>query len=129
MNKMIVFIAVIAALATIGIVYTASYQAPSAQPPVLEGTVIEITSAGFSPQNVTISAGDKVGFVNRDSAPHWPASAPHPAHTDYPGFDALKGLAQNEVFTFTFNQAGEWKYHDHLNCCTNPAFFGTVIVG
>jgi len=110
----------------------------SNQQPQPTGVVktVEITAAGFSPGTLTINAGDAVMFVNKDTMPHRPASAQHPTHNAYPEpggctgskFDACKGLAQDESWSFTFYQVGEWKYHDHLNCCTNPAFFGTIIV-
>jgi plastocyanin len=95
---------------------------------------VEITSSGFSPNSVTISAGDAVEFVNKDSAAHWPASAQHPTHSVYPEsggcigskFDACKGLKQGESFSFTFNEVGSWNYHDHLNA--RAPFFGKVIV-
>ncbi len=101
---------------------------------------IEITSAGFFPEIVTISVGDTVTFTNKDSAPHWPASDLHPTHTVYPGtgiskcfdettdkttlFDSCRGLAQGESWSFTFTQAGEWEYHDHRNANLK----GTIIV-
>ena len=93
---------------------------------------VQITANGFSPQTITIQQGESVTWTNQDSAAHWPASAMHPTHAVYPegggcigsAFDACKGLAQGESFTFTFNQQGEWKYHDHLN----PSTFGTVVV-
>ncbi|MBI2133719.1 hypothetical protein HYU11_03495 [Candidatus Woesearchaeota archaeon] len=98
--------------------------------------IVEVTSEGFNPSQVTINAGDTVAWVNKDNKAHWPASAQHPTHEGYPEmggcanskFDACKGLAEGESFAFQFNQQGEWKYHDHLNCCTNPKFFGTVVV-
>ncbi len=100
--------------------------------------IIEITSAGFSPQKQTINVGDTVNFINKDTNTHWPASAMHPTHMVYPGsdikkcgtseqariFDACRGLASGETFTFTFTEKGTWNYHDHLN----PRMFGTVIV-
>ncbi len=96
------------------------------------GNTVEITSSGFSPSTLTINAGDTVTFVNKDSRPHWPASAVHPTHTVYPEsggcigskFDACKGLAQDETFSFKFDQKGTWKYHDHLN----PGLTGTIVV-
>ncbi len=102
------------------------------QPISTTGNTVEITFSGFSPNTLTINAGDTVTFVNKDSRPHWPASAVHPTHTVYPEtggcigskFDACKGLAQGEIFSFTFNQKGSWKYHDHLN----PGLTGTIIV-
>ena len=93
---------------------------------------VEITSSGFSPSTLTVAQGTTVTFVNMDSAEHWPASASHPTHTVYPTeggcigstFDACEGLAQGESFEFTFDEVGEWKYHDHKN----PSNFGTIIV-
>ncbi len=105
----------------------------SAQPPS-GGKIVEITASGFNPVNLTISAGETVTFINRDSAPHWIASGPHPVHTLYPEpggcigskFDACKALAQGESFSFQFNQKGSWPYHDHLN--VKAPFFGRIIV-
>jgi len=97
---------------------------------------VEISAEGFSPATLEINKGDAVMFVNKDTMPHRPASAQHPTHKVYPEsggcvgskFDACKDLAQGESWPFIFYQVGEWKYHDHLNCCTNPAFFGTIVV-
>jgi plastocyanin len=104
------------------------------------GNTVEITANGFSPSEIKIKKGDTVTWMNKDASPHWPASAAHPTHTVYPGsdikkcgtsaqfgiFDACKGLATGESFSFKFDQIGTWKYHDHLK----PAapFFGSVVV-
>ena len=106
------------------------------QPAAESGNTVEITAAGFSPNTLTVKSGDAVVFVNKDTAQHWPASAAHPTHVVYPEtggcigskFDACKGLAEGESFEFVFNEKGSWKYHDHLNCCSDPAFFGTIVV-
>lgn len=91
---------------------------------------IEITSSGFSPRLSTIGMGDTVVFVNKDAAPHWPASDIHPTHGVYPEkggcigskFDACRGLAPEERYEFTFFQHGNWCFHDHLN----PGLTGCV---
>ncbi|MEK6837097.1 MAG: cupredoxin domain-containing protein, partial [Nanoarchaeota archaeon] len=99
---------------------------------------VEITSTGFTPDALTIKAGETVVFVNNDALEHWPASAVHPTHTVYPGsdiskcgsaaaatiFDACKRLDLGDSFNFVFNEKGSWKYHDHLN----PSLRGTVVV-
>lgn len=104
--------------------------------------IVEITAEGFNPKVITVNKGETVAFVNKDSASHWPASARHPTHTIYPGsdaakcgtpkqakiFDACEAVSTGKVFAFAFNEAGNWAYHDHLNCCTNPKFFGNVTV-
>ena len=86
--------------------------------------IVEVTSSGFSPKTLEINAGDTVRFVNKDSSKHWPASDFHPTHRLYPGFDALRGLAQGEEYSFKFDKKGSWTYHDHLN----PGTKGTIIV-
>jgi plastocyanin len=107
-------------------------------PPPVSPNTIEITSSGFSPSTLTVTTGDTVTFTNRDSSPHWPASNVHPTHTVYPGsgitkcgtaeesgiFDACRGLAQGESWSFTFNEKGTWSYHDHLH----PSLGGKIIV-
>jgi len=99
---------------------------------------IEMTSSGFSPATLNIKQGDKVTFVNKDSSAHWPASAMHPTHTVYPGsdikkcgtneerniFDACNDIPPGESWSFTFNEKGNWGYHDHLSA----SLFGKIIV-
>ena len=96
-----------------------------------ERNVIEITSSGFTPGTLTISKGETVTFINKDTEEHWPASASHPTHTVYPGsdiekcfdgktdkstlFDSCGGLSEGESWSFTFNEVGSWGYHDHLD--------------
>ncbi|MBI2609591.1 cupredoxin domain-containing protein [Candidatus Giovannonibacteria bacterium] len=89
-----------------------------------EEMTVEMMSNGFSPSTVNITAGTKINFVNRDSKPHWPASGPHPAHTCYAGFDALRGVNPGETYSFTFNEKNSCGFHDHLN----TSIRGTVTV-
>ncbi len=110
--------------------------------PADEGVMVEITTEGFSPNSLTVTSGTTVKFVNTDSneRQHWPASAMHPTHEVYPGsginkcsaakrgevqiFDSCDPLRLGESFSFTFNEKGEWKYHDHLR----PSSTGTIVV-
>ena len=85
---------------------------------------IEMTSSGFSPSNITVTSGTTVVFKNTDTKPHWPASNPHPTHTDLPGFDALKSIDPGQSYSFTFTKVGTWGFHDHLN----PTHGGHVTV-
>ncbi len=129
------FLAVLPLLAILlfGCVQYGGQQA-TPQPAQASGKIVEITASGFNPANLTISAGETVTFINRDSAPHWIASGAHPTHMLYPEpggcigskFDACKALAQGESFSFQFNQKGSWPYHDHLNA--RAPFFGRIIV-
>ena len=101
-------------------------------------SVITYTDDGFSPAELTVEAGTEVTFVNSSSRNFWPASAMHPTHKVYPGsgiekcgtdgagaiFDACVGIAPGASYVFTFNEVGEWGYHDHLR----SSEFGRVIV-
>lgn len=95
---------------------------------------ITYTEDGFEPETITIQQGQTVRFENESSRDVWPASDVHPTHTVYPessaddclgsSFDACEGLAQGETWSFTFTEAGEWKYHDHLRASET----GTIVV-
>lgn len=85
---------------------------------------IEYTDSGFSPANVTVNKGDTVRFVNNSSSAFWPASAPHPIHTDLPSFDAKRNIAVGGSYSYTFNDKGAWGYHNHLKSTS----FGKVTV-
>ena len=88
--------------------------------------VVEVDYDGtqFSPKTVNIKVNDWVFFENQSSAAFWPASDPHPTHTNYPGFDALKAIAPGGEYKFQFTKVGTWGYHNHLN----HDITGTVIV-
>jgi len=91
--------------------------------------VIEYTSEGYVPNEVSIKKGDTVKWVNKSEVEMWPASAKHPTHEVYPGsgitkcgtseeagiFDACKGIPVDGSYSFTFNETGAWFFHDHLD--------------
>ena len=105
---------------------TPEQSAPGASIPQSSVT-ITYTNSGYSPKQATVSLGGTVTFVNESSRTMWPATAIHPTHTIYPGssiqkcgtseepriFDACKGIAQGESWSFTFQEQGNWGYHDH----------------
>lgn len=94
--------------------------------------VITYTDSGYSPASVEIKTGTKVTFKNQSSVKIWPASAMHPTHAVYPTtggcigstFDACREVAPGDSWSFVFDIAGSWKYHDHLN----PGRFGAINV-
>lgn len=90
------------------------------------GKVYEVVFNGtaFAPNNLTINAGDTIVFKNSSSKNFWPASGPHPQHTNYPEFDPKKAVAAGANFEFKFTKVGEWPFHDHLT----PTAFGKIIV-
>lgn len=92
--------------------------------------LISITSKGFEPSTLSIAPHTKVVFINRDKEGHWPASDRHPTHSDYsgtdldthcsdnyegqPAFDSCRALAEGEAWSFIFEEAGTFHYHDHV---------------
>lgn len=68
----------------------------------------------FLPSTLKIKVNDYVIFKNISSVDVWPASDPHPAHTDYPGFDAGQVVAPGKKYQFQFTKAGSWGLHNHL---------------
>lgn len=86
--------------------------------------VVTYGDVGFSPSVLRVKVGATVTFKNGESETMWVASNPHPIHTDYSGFDAKRGYAKGESYSFTFAKSGTWKYHNHLN----PSEGGTIVV-
>lgn len=93
---------------------------------------------GYSPKELKIQKGETITFKNESSQLMWTASAIHPSHQVYPGtsiqkcssaptgqmFDSCAGTPAAESWTFQFNEAGGWGYHNHLR----PSHRGKVIV-
>ena len=85
---------------------------------------IDLTEQGFVPQNITISQGDTIIFSTTRGKQFWPASDLHPTHEIYPEFDPKEPILPEASWTFRFDRAGQWNFHDHLD----PYFRGTVRV-
>lgn len=85
---------------------------------------VEYNGQGFNPKSITVKVGDTVTWTNKDTDKLWVASNPHPVHTDYSGFDALKAIPTGETYSFTFTKVGTWGYHNHLE----PDKKGEIIV-
>jgi plastocyanin len=88
---------------------------------------VTYTDDGYTPDNLKIEKGDIVKFTNDSSSPNWPASAVHPTHKLYPGsdikncstaedgsmFDSCQSIDRGETWSFTFDEIGEWPFHNH----------------
>lgn len=87
--------------------------------------VVSMTEKGYSPSEVTARVGQTVTFVNETlDMDFWPASDPHPVHTDYQAFDSMAPIPPGQSWSFTFEQPGVWAMHDHLS----PYLLGKVTV-
>lgn len=86
--------------------------------------VITLKETGFYPAGIKIEKGETVTFKNETSESFWPASDIHPTHEVYSDFDPKRALKAEEEWSFTFNQVGTWRYHDHIS----PIYRGTIEV-
>ena len=104
-----------------------------------DNAVIRYANGKYTPSVVHISVGQQVTWINNETKESfWPASNIHPTHAAYPGsdikkcstvertdiFDACEPLQPSASYSFTFSNAGGWRYHDHIT----PSATGTIIV-
>lgn len=91
----------------------------------------------FTPQTVAVQQGDTVEFISPDDEDMWVGSDAHPTHTQYAGTTvsehcqdgdetsrAFDQCSVGDTYTFTFEQTGEWDYHNHVNASAG----GTIVV-
>lgn len=90
----------------------------------IQENTVTFGAGGYSPNYIKIHIGEPVTFKNEREEPFWPASNLHPTHEIYSEFDPKRQLGKNETWSFTFDKAGIWSYHDHLH----PNNTGTVEV-
>ena len=82
--------------------------------PTPKEVIVRATDSGYEPGSLSVGVGTTVTFVNETSRAVQTASDVHPIHLILPEFDALRGFAPGESYSFTFQSAGTWRYHDHL---------------
>lgn len=98
-------------------------------------TEIDYTNDGFTPNSVTIKAGDTIKFINKSIETMWVGSNSHPSHTFYSGTKlrehcpdtagtAFDQCGTGNEYSFTFTKAGSWNYHNHRDA----GMEGTVVV-
>ncbi len=73
---------------------------------------VRYMDTGFEPKELTIPLGTMVHFVNESEKEMWVASNEHPGHSILPTFDQFQ---TGDQYTYVFDKAGTWEYHDHLN--------------
>lgn len=84
---------------------------------------VTLTANGFSPATLTIKAGQKVTWINKSGEEATVNSDPHPTHTAYPPLN-LGSFPDGGTLSLTFDKAGKYGYHNHLN----PSARGTIVV-
>lgn len=108
--------ALAAPAADVGLVRTAQADpAADAGPAAAAGrlTVVYTAEGEFVPKRLDIETGETVTFVNASGWNVWPASNIHPTHEILPEFDPQRPILPGESWSFTFDEAGYWRYHNH----------------
>lgn len=77
-------------------------------------TMVDIRNNMFSPQEITVKAGDTVTWTNQDPAKH---------DVDFKDFKSPL-LGKGETYSHTFETAGTYSYY----CDVHPFMKGRVIV-
>ena len=77
---------------------------------------IVIENFAFVPSEITIAAGTKVTWINKDEAPHTATSTDKKFNSG--------GLDTDDRFSFVFNDKGEFPYF----CALHPHMMATVTV-
>ena len=131
-KRILVNTAVVLALAMgFGACGSKSPSAPGGGGGGTDGTIaqtITITAAGVSPKDVTVSAGQRVQFVNNDTQSHTMNSDPHPTHGDCPSIDSVGFISVGQTkATSNLNTVRTCGYHDHV-LFSDARFQGTIRV-
>jgi plastocyanin len=87
------------------------------------GTVVGMAGSAFSPESITISAGDSVEFNNDDGTSHRIVEGEDGAEVDDPAFEALS-LGAGDSASVTFDEPGTYQ----VTCSIHPSMQMTVIV-
>lgn len=85
---------------------------------------INMEQIAFNPQNVIISKGTRVTWINKDDTEHFINTDAHPSHTYYPAQNS-RGLNMSDSFSLTFDKAGIYPYHCSAHAATMT---GTILV-
>lgn len=78
---------------------------------------VEIRNFAFAPKTLTVPAGTRVVWTNRDEEPHVVTSAGA-------SFASSKALDTGDSYSATFSKPGTYTYY----CSIHPMMVGTIIV-
>ena len=123
MRQVIVVLILAVVIATPLVYFTVNNSDSSADSQV--AAEIAIAGSDFSPKTIKVKKGQDVTWMNQDSNPHQISADPYPEGGSLPDLNSQEPLGQGESYTFVFDKAGTYTYHDHLN---PESYKGTVIV-
>jgi plastocyanin len=107
---MVVFLIVVSLLAFHTTKKTSPRHLAAAAPAKIEPAMVNISSTSFTPATVYVKVGQAVDWTNTDTANHSIAS-----DNAVPVFKSKQILGNNDSFSYVFNKAGTYPYHDNFN--------------
>lgn len=75
---------------------------------------ITYNGSEFTPNTITVKAGDTIEVVNNSSNVIYFASNEHPIHQDNTELN-VGDIQPGSKVTFSITAPGTWEYHDHYN--------------
>lgn len=100
------------AVCTSAVVVALVFSALAAYSVMPRTVVVKRTAAGFTPSTVLIRKHDTVRFVNDTSKPLWIESDRYVSALIYPDANMTEPVVPGSSWSFTFNEAGVWAFHD-----------------
>lgn len=97
-------------------------QSPNITPAVT--AVVSYGEGGFMPETLKVKAGTTVVWKSDGAEQMRIVSNPHPEHTDLKGLDSKTTVSKGATYTYKFDKAGTFRYHNELE----PEQNGTIIV-
>ena len=86
--------------------------------------IVTLSEIRFKPQNIEITKGTKVTWINQDDVDHYINTDSHPAHTYFPEQNS-RALSNGDIYSVTFNTSGIYPYH----CSAHPEnMAGSILV-
>ena len=101
--------------AAVGSVLAGGVLLAQAQSP--KATAVSIDNFTFNPPTLTVKAGTKVTWTNKDDIPHGIAATGN-------GFARSQALDTDDAYSFTFTTPGTYQYF----CYIHPHMTGTIVV-
>jgi plastocyanin len=86
---------------------------------------IQLQDVKYQPNQIIVSPGTTVTWMNDDPFEHFVNSDPHPSHNAFPDLNSLD-IPPSKTFSYTFEQVGEYAFHCSAHVPQN--MFGTILV-
>lgn len=85
---------------------------------------VRMSDLKFKPENLRISTGTKVTWINDDAAEHYINTDSHPAHTYLRAMNS-RLIATGGSYSYTFNDSGAYPYHCSAHA---DSMIGSILV-